>query len=122
MTERQSTRTGLVGARVAVTGADGFIGRHLIRALAQSGARQIVAIDRRPVVTNATVPNGSALVLAGDRSLLEPIDDLLEGVEIVVHLAGRVSPPKSVEDPRSDAVDNILGTIELLEACRGMGV
>ena len=112
---------GLDGARVAVTGADGFIGRHLIRALAGSDADTVVAIDLRPLA-ELDRPVGLRSRVGGGRSVLEPIDDLLEGIDVVIHLAAQVSPPKSVKDPLSDASANILGTIGLLESCRRSGV
>lgn len=113
--------TGLDGARVAVTGADGFIGRHVVRALAASGAEKVVAIDVRSIV-DSEAPVGRRSLAGGGRTILEPIDDLLEGVDVVIHLAAQVSPPKSVEYPLADASANILGTIGLLESCRRAGV
>ena len=110
----------LAGARIAVTGAAGFIGRHVIRALAESGATAIVAIDLQELQPRLSL--GGRLVDGGRRTILEPVDDLLQGVDIVIHLAAQVSPPKSVTDPMSDATANVLGTIGLLESCRRAGV
>ena len=107
----------LVGARIAVTGADGFIGRHVIQALTKSKARSVVAIDIRPIVSTES-GDGPHVLDGGLRSILEPVDDLLTGVDVVIHLAAQVSPPKSVQNPLSDATANILGTIALLESCR----
>lgn len=114
---------GLDGARIAVTGADGFVGRHLIRALAASEAELVVAIDVRAMaMVDPEIPTGRSILAGGGRSILDPIDDLLEGVDVVIHLAAQVSPPKSVENPLSDASANILGTVGLLESCRRAGV
>ena len=116
---RQSS---LRGKQIAVTGADGFIGRHLVRSLIEAGAGRVVAIDSRPIASTRLPTSSSTFIGAGGRTILEPIDDLLEGIEVVVHLAAQVSPPKSVKDPLSDATANVLATVALLESCRRAGV
>jgi UDP-glucose 4-epimerase len=47
---------------------------------------------------------------------------LLQGVEVVYHLAARVSVPASVLYPREYNDVNVGGTVALLEACRDVGV
>jgi dihydroflavonol-4-reductase len=69
--------------RVLVTGGTGFIGQHLVAALAAQG-RQVRVLDLRPP--------GHALpgVQYVEGSVLDPdlVDDALSGVEQVYHLAG----------------------------------
>jgi UDP-glucose 4-epimerase len=52
------------------------------------------------------------------------LDAVVEAVrpEAVVHIAAQAAVSRSVADPRFDASVNVLGTIELLEACRRAGV
>jgi nucleoside-diphosphate-sugar epimerase len=65
--------------KCVVTGATGFIGRHLVQALAQSGD-EVVALVRRP--PQPALPAGVQTC---------PLDaaDALRGAEVVFHLAGR---------------------------------
>ena len=68
---------------VLVTGGSGFIGQHLVATLVASG-RQTRVLDVRPpgrAVANAQYIKGSVL----DREL---VDQALDGVDEVYHLAG----------------------------------
>ncbi len=71
------------GPVIALTGATGFIGRHLLNALSARGFRVRVLL-RRPV----EVPAGASSAVVGD--LARPINmaAALSGVDAVVHSAG----------------------------------
>ena len=84
-------------ATVCVTGALGFIGRHLCRALAERG-HPVVAVDRRANRSGSATgfddhsPTGGPPLPAGVRLVradlsVDPIAPLLEGVDAVAHLA-----------------------------------
>jgi UDP-glucose 4-epimerase len=91
------------GKRIVVTGAAGFVGSHLVDALAALGAR-VLAID--------DFSDGRAENLAGclagielvTRSVAarEALDDLLVGADTVFHLAANASVPRSAERPDLD--------------------
>ncbi len=68
---------------MALTGATGFIGRHVLRSLSQRGYRVRVLL-RRPV----DVPEGASSAVVGD--LIRPMNmaAALAGVDAVVHSAG----------------------------------
>ena len=79
---------------VVVTGAAGFLGAHLVRALAARGHR-VAGIDRRP-----GVPPEAAVTLTAELSgPATVVDDLLREADGVVHLAGR----PGVRDTGADA-------------------
>jgi nucleoside-diphosphate-sugar epimerase len=107
--------------RVLVTGANGFIGSHLVSHLASKGM-EILATDRRPPRFN------DAPVLAGVRTLdvdllTDPIDDLVVGCDAVFHLAGLPGVRSSWGAGFPDYVSaNVLVTQRLADACFRLGV
>lgn len=97
--------------RWLVTGATGFIGRHLCRALAEQG-EEIVALLRSPR-KRPLLPH-EARVLEGDLSLFAKRDVQLPRVDVVVHLAGVVSArdPEEYRRINSEAVAEVLAAFE----------
>lgn len=97
-----------------VTGASGFIGGHLARALARRG-QAVVASGRRPPAGDwpASLPWRSAELASDDLSAL------LAGCDTVVHAAARSSPwgPAAAFER-----DNVLATERLLQASLAAGV
>jgi UDP-glucose 4-epimerase len=107
---------------VLVTGAAGYIGRELIRALAaeQDRLQTLVATDVREVST-AEQEAGVEYAVADVR---EPgLADLLRkhAIDTVVHLAAIVTPGKEMSDEFLYSVD-VRGTENVLECCLQAGV
>ncbi|MGV1015161.1 MAG: NAD-dependent epimerase/dehydratase family protein, partial [Methyloceanibacter sp.] len=71
---------------VALTGATGFIGQYLLKALARRGYR-VRALLRRPTM----MPEGCASVLIGDLAKPHNMAEALAGVDAVIHSAGIAS-------------------------------
>jgi nucleoside-diphosphate-sugar epimerase len=97
---------------ILVTGASGFIGRHLVAELCATG-RQVRALVRRPEAADALARLG-AETMVGD--LLDPrvVPRAASGVSGVFHLAGQLFGPGSrPEDYQRLHVD---ATVALLEA------
>lgn len=76
------------GRRVALTGATGFIGRHLVQELARAGWAQRLLLRRDPAAEGwgAVVPE----VVAGDLRDPAALERLVDGVDAVIHLAGLI--------------------------------
>src|SRR5580693_3727887 len=109
---------------VAVTGAEGFIGSHLVEALVQRGCRV-----RAMVLYNMW--SSCAWLDTLDRDVMDHVDvvfgdvrdpasarEVVEGAEIVYHLAALGSVPYSYSAPRSFVDTNTIGTLHVLEAVR----
>jgi nucleoside-diphosphate-sugar epimerase len=75
--------------RVLVTGATGFIGKHLVRRLVRDG-HAVVALVRDPAKVH-DLPTTGVELLAGDLSLFEDHRTVLPACDLVVHLAGVVA-------------------------------
>jgi UDP-glucose 4-epimerase len=103
-----------------ITGAAGFLGSSLANHLAREG-HQVRALD--------DLSTGDPQALApdvhftrGDVSDRPKLWTLLQEVDVVYHLAARVSVPESVLYPRDYNSVNVGGTVALMEAMRDVGV
>lgn len=113
---------------MAVTGAEGFIGSHLVEALVQRG----YAV-RAMVLYNMFSSTGwldtlddevaqHVEVVFGDVRDPAKVRELLEGTVAVYHLAAIGSVPYSYAAPRSFVDTNTIGTLHVLEAVRALGI
>jgi GDP-4-dehydro-6-deoxy-D-mannose reductase len=96
--------------RVLVTGADGFVGRHLLPALAAAGHQAV----------SAGGPGASGLALSFDLTDASAVRAAVEHArpEGVIHLAGFSSVARSHQSPPQAFAVNALGTVHLLAALR----
>lgn len=111
-----------------VTGADGFIGSHLVERLVRSGRRV-----RAMVLYNASdargwlddvAPDvaGQFEVFAGDVRDPGSVRAALRDCRAVLHLAALIGIPYSYRAPDSYVDTNIRGTLNILEAARSDGI
>jgi uncharacterized protein YbjT (DUF2867 family) len=73
---------------VAVTGATGFLGRHLVRALANDGWKPRVLVRRDPI--HPLWRDIEIEVVTGDLKTPGALDRLCQGAEVVIHVAGLI--------------------------------
>ncbi|WP_286830614.1 MULTISPECIES: NAD-dependent epimerase/dehydratase family protein [Kordiimonas] len=106
------------GSRVAVTGATGFIGRHVTAALAHAGFRPVV-LARSPDMAARVLPPGTEVRYA---DILEPcsLANSLPDVAAAVHIAGFVSVQAA--DKAALRQVNIDGMRNMLAASRQAGL
>lgn len=116
------------GHRVLVTGGTGFIGSHVVQALLreQAEVRVLAHYNATGQLGNlAYLPRGelSAVeVLWGDLRDPESVRRAVKGSTRVLHLGALISIPYSYQDPRSVVDVNVMGTFNVLTACRDLGV
>lgn len=106
--------------RVFITGAAGFVGRHLI-SLMTPDAYRLFAYGRG-VSALAAQPIEAAW--DGDLEDSERLDDALRVArpDIIVHLAGQTSVSVSWADPRNTLAANVMGSLALWDSGRTVGV
>lgn len=116
------------GASVAVTGAGGFIGSHLVETLVRAGA------DVRALVSYRSQSDLGALSWA-DPEIVGQLDvqrsdvrdpdamtRLVDGRDVVFNLAALVAIPYSYAQPRHVFDVNVTGTLNVAQAAREAGV
>jgi UDP-glucose 4-epimerase len=106
---------------VLVTGGAGFIGSHVVDRLL-AGGHVVDVVDNLATGHRERVPAAARLHAWDLRDAR--LDAVLAAVQpaVVIHIAAQAAVSRSVADPIFDASVNVLGTINLLEACRRAGV
>jgi UDP-glucose 4-epimerase len=107
---------------VLVTGGAGYIGSHMVLALAEAG-ESVVVIDNLSTGFSAHLPEGVPLFIgdAADENLVEGVI-AAHGVESIVHFAGSVVVPESMRDPLAYYRNNTMTTRSLLNVAVKAGV
>jgi UDP-glucose 4-epimerase len=107
---------------VLVTGGAGYIGSHMVHALAEAG-ESVVVIDNLSTGFSNFLPEGVPLFIgdAGDENLVEGVI-AQHGVESIIHFAGSVVVPDSMRDPLGYYRNNTMTTQSLLNAAVKGGV
>lgn len=111
--------------RTLVTGGAGFIGSNLVDRLLERGD-DVVAVDNlstgKPENLREALGHGARLVEADIRDSGQMVS-LFADVkpEVVFHLAARTNVRRSVADPSGDALSNVVGTVNVLQAAHESG-
>jgi len=105
--------------RAIVTGGAGFIGSHVADALVSRGA-DVLVIDNMARGLREHVPPDADFV---DRDIREPLGDVFADFrpDACFHLAAQADVRLSVERPDEDAMNNVIGTIHVLQAAQQQG-
>jgi NAD dependent epimerase/dehydratase len=114
--------------KILVTGADGFIGSHLVEYLVRQGhtVRALVLYNSFNSWgwLDSCAPDvvGKFEVFAGDIRDPHGVRAAMQGCEVVLHLAALIGIPYSYHSPDTYVDTNIKGTLNVLQAGRDLGV
>jgi len=97
--------------KALVTGANGFIGSHLVHSLVDRGWD--VSCLVRKTSRLESLEGSSARLIRGEIRDRESLRSAVRGQDVVFHLAGIITAP----DPRACFEINTAGTLNLIEAC-----
>src|SRR4029453_533816 len=101
---------------VLVTGGAGYIGSHMVHALADAG-EPVVVLDNLSTGFRSPLPASLPLFIVdvGDQNLLAAIIGDLK-INAVIHFAGSIVVPDSLRDPLGYYRNNTINTRALIEA------
>lgn len=113
---------------ILVTGADGFIGSHLVETLVADGRRvRAMALynsfgrhgwlDTLPEKTRDKIE-----LVMGDVRDPFMVRSAMQGVDAVMHLAALIAIPYSYAAPASYVDTNVTGTLNVVQAARDLGI
>jgi len=116
------------GKRVLITGADGFIGSHLVEKLLDEGCKVKAFVyynsfnswgwlDSLPEEKLKNIE-----IFAGDIRDPNGVEAAMQGCDIVFHLAALIAIPFSYHSPDSYVDTNIKGTLNILQSSRKLGI
>lgn len=119
-----------------ITGGCGFLGTSLIRNLIHEGGHSIRLLDNLSIGTRADLssvtpfvetpaskitaipPRNAVELVVGDIQDKDLLRNSARGADIIVHLAANTGVEPSVNDPEADCLNNVIGTMNALEAAR----
>lgn len=106
---------------ILVTGGAGFIGSNLVDRLIEEG-HKVVVLDNLSTGKKENINSKAKFYLMDicNKTIREILKN--EKIDAVYHNAAQINVQKSINDPMYDGDVNILGTINLLEACKEANV
>ncbi len=98
--------------RILILGAQGFIGKSLVTRL--KNEYSIIAFDRN--VNQNCTQDTNVHYVCGDFVRKDSFDDILDGVDKVIHLIATTVPNDDTKNIDIDVIENVVPTLRLLES------
>ena len=116
--------TSWAGRNVLVTGGEGFIGSTLVDHLLALGAEVRAYVHYKPYGSAGYLAGreDDVEIIAGDVRDGERVSEAVRGRDTVFHLAALIGIPYSYVAPESYIQTNVVGTYNVVNACRHHGV
>ena len=108
------------GKTVGVTGATGFVGRSVVRALVDRGY-SVRALARTSTKARDVLPSSAKIVL-GDVCDTARLDELVTGVDACIHLVGIIREVRNARPAQTFERMHVDSTRNVLARCEAMGV
>jgi UDP-glucose 4-epimerase len=102
---------------VLVTGGGGFVGANLVRLLLKENTA-VTVLDDFSAGSHQFLSGLNVDVVEGSVLDCELVNAVVRRSNGVVHLAAQTGVPGSLLQPRRDCEINVIGTLNVLEACR----
>ena len=100
--------------KILVTGGAGYVGSHVVKALRDAGKKPVV-FDNLSKGQRENLLPGIPFIL-GDTLSTEQLKQAMSGVDSIIHMAAHKAAGESMTDPGKYAINNLNGTINLLNA------
>ncbi|MBF0312021.1 MAG: SDR family oxidoreductase [Oligoflexia bacterium] len=116
----------LASKSVLVTGAEGFIGSHLLERLLELGCKRVRAFvlynsfnswGWLDTITSKEIKDRIE-IFTGDVRDPHGVDQAMEGIDVVFHLAALIAIPYSYHSPDTYVDTNVKGTLNILQAAK----
>ncbi|MDR1280051.1 MAG: NAD-dependent epimerase/dehydratase family protein [Opitutaceae bacterium] len=99
--------------KILLTGACGFIGRHLLARLLQCSDYHVRCLDRFKATWLS--PASRVQFIEADFCAPHVMEEAIAGCDTIVHLISTTLPQTSNDDPAYDTQTNLIGTISMLD-------
>ncbi|MBI5803153.1 GDP-mannose 4,6-dehydratase [Candidatus Pacearchaeota archaeon] len=106
------------GSKVLVTGGAGFVGCNLVRKMLKLGAKITIFVKKGKDMENIRDLLNEIEVIYGDLTNISDVDKIITDKDYIFHLAWQTDLKKSMENPVADVQSDIVGILNLLEACK----
>jgi UDP-glucose 4-epimerase len=104
-----------------VTGGAGFIGSNIVRMLLERD-HSVIVLDNFSSGYRVNVPvSPQVKLIEGDIRDASTVMSAAAGAEVIFHLAASVGNLRSINDPLTDSMVNVVGTLNVLAAARAVG-